>query len=515
MTFPTPTDPRPRYFIYARVSSEDQVKGHSIDSQLEICNRYVEFNGGIVVGVYKDEAKSAYKNHEKRLDFLRMLNDVRAGGCDRVAIYKIDRFSRNTIRSLTFLNEFVKQDIQFCSVCEQMDFTTPEGKLMFTNMAGWAQYYSENLSRVTKVGKEARAKKGYWNGDLSWGYRLAEDGINAEPDPVTSPGYKMAVKMYLSGAHSDATITSALNAKGYLTSNKTPFSKDTVRSMLTNIFYTGQVTYKSTVYPGKHQPLISVEDYERLQEVRRSKRLMPRCPNHSARVYPLSRLCQCADCGRTLRGISLGRNHDTRYYWCPDKGQYSGKCQSKSYRNAEHIERQVSNIFSDIKLPSDWMARTMQYLQAGRDFDADERRRSRLKEKLKRLAEMYTEGTYSRDEYSRKVLETKAELDSIKPATAPKLNIARAAEMLTNFANLYKGASPEKQQRLFQLMLERVFVAEMDVIAIQPQRDFYPLLICGGPDGHPLANRLTKIPVKLVQPATPLTRIPFLIYQGF
>src|SRR5262249_50960696 len=129
------------------------------------------------------------------------------------------------------------------SLSEQgMDFTTPIGKVMFGMLAMLAEYYSENLGLETKKGKAERKAKGLHNGLVPFGYRSAEGSI-AEFDPATKDGALRTFELAAEGA-SYARIAHALNAAGYRTAGnmrRGVFTKDTVRDMLGNRFYLGEL----------------------------------------------------------------------------------------------------------------------------------------------------------------------------------------------------------------------------------------------------------------------------------
>ena len=235
-----------RVAIYLRVSTDEQAReGHSLDAQLKICLAFAQQRGWEVVAVLRDpeenagptatptaqqprrrKATSSGKT-DRRPGFQKLIGMARRGGCDVALTHKLDRFSRSITDILTYLREFNKLGVAYTSATEQFDFTTPMGKVLLTLLAAFAEWYLDNLSAETKKGKRERAEKGYWNGDLSWGYRLAEGGAEAEPDPERAPGVLRAFTVFAEGLSSDLEIARLLNRDGYRTSGKRgsmPFS---------------------------------------------------------------------------------------------------------------------------------------------------------------------------------------------------------------------------------------------------------------------------------------------------
>ena len=158
-----------------------------------------------------------------------MLADAEAGLIDVVVVHKLDRFARNLRVTLETLERLERAGVGFVSISEQMDFTTPIGKVMLATLAAFAQYYSDNLSAETKKGKAERKAQGLYNGLLPFGLKTNPDGIPV-PDPETYPGLLLAFRLAAEGK-SDREVATALNAAGYRTSGnrgRNPFTKDTV-----------------------------------------------------------------------------------------------------------------------------------------------------------------------------------------------------------------------------------------------------------------------------------------------
>lgn len=506
MNYPGPNQ---RCAIYFRVSSKEQLEGHSLEAQKALCQEYARSRGWIVVALFEGEGESA--KSDKRKGFQRAIAFLRAGGADIFLTHKVDRFARNLFDALTYWHELNSLGIKYCSVSEQFDFTTPMGWLMMIMLAALAELFLKNLSAETAKGKRQRAVKGLWNGDLPFGYRLAADGVHAEPDPASAPGVELAFSEYAKGVYNDLDIARRLNAAGYRTRGKRgsiPFSKDTVCSMLKNPFYKGVVTYKGDEFPGRQTALVDADLYERAQAMRRRRRLAPRRGNRNKRPYPLSQIAFCADCRRPLRGMSIRQR---RYYRDPDR-DYDGNCQSPRYIPADALEGAVTALLMSIQLSD--VGRLVELAGNGHDPATAERRRLRAEAKRRRANELYLEGLTDRAGYDRAMLESQAELDAIRPASA--FDVARAADLLRNLPRLWAEANDQERKTLLQAMLERVFVRGTEVVAVQSTTDLYPLLklVWSGPDGERGSSRLRLLPTlhntALIAPATPPAHVgPF------
>src|SRR5436853_186146 len=137
-----------------------------------------------------------------------MQTDAEAGLLDVVLVHKLDRFARNLRVTLETLDRLENVRVGFASIAENMDFTSPIGKVILATLAAFAQYYSDNLSWETKKGKTERKRQGLYNGLLPFGIKKNDDGIPV-PDPETYPGLLQAFRLAADG-NSDRQIAEAL-----------------------------------------------------------------------------------------------------------------------------------------------------------------------------------------------------------------------------------------------------------------------------------------------------------------
>src|SRR5712692_6170609 len=182
-----------RAAAYIRVSSEEQVDGHSLDAQKRAIEQACAERDWTIVEWYADEGISAHTDDiAKRPAFHKLVQDAQRHRFDAVVVHKLDRFARSVVVALGTFKLLNNLGITFLSLSEQgMDFTTPMGKVLFGMLALLAEYYSENLGLETKKGKAERKAKGLHNGLVPFGYRSV-DGALAEPDPETAPGATLA-----------------------------------------------------------------------------------------------------------------------------------------------------------------------------------------------------------------------------------------------------------------------------------------------------------------------------------
>ena len=123
--------------VYARVSSEEQVEGYSLDAQRRAFRALVEGRGWTVFHEYLEEGRSAHTDDiRKRPVFKQAIDDALAGRYDVLVVHKIDRFSRKLRVTLEYFEKLGKAGVGFVSIQNEIDYSTPTGKFMLVMQGG-------------------------------------------------------------------------------------------------------------------------------------------------------------------------------------------------------------------------------------------------------------------------------------------------------------------------------------------------------------------------------------------
>src|SRR3984957_19753153 len=140
--------------VYARVST---LNGQSPEMQLREVREYCQRRGGTVVTEYMDVGISGAK--EKRPELDRLLDDAHERRFDVVVVWRFDRFARSVSHLLRALEDFRSLGIQFVSLSEQVDTSTPTGKMVFTVLGAVAELERNLIVERVRAGlRHARAK---------------------------------------------------------------------------------------------------------------------------------------------------------------------------------------------------------------------------------------------------------------------------------------------------------------------------------------------------------------------
>ena len=512
-----------RAAAYIRVSTTGQAEeGHSLDAQLQDIRTYAEARGWPLVEVYRDEGLSGSLSDRPGLS--RLLKDADAGLFDVVIVHKVDRFFRDLAGFLNALRQLNDAGVGFLSVRENIDFTSAWGKLALVILATIAEIFLDILKEETSKGKRQRVREGLWNGSIPTGYCLGlcanctdpngpgycpyvgrenvGDGQNLVLHPIDSVAIAKMFEWYATGDYSDADIADALNHYEFeLPDGNTvifrtrgrghgskyppgPYGKDTVRSILQRKFYTGVVTYKGDEMPGNHPPIIDLELYDKVQAMRklRGRNSRQRRGGKPTRVFPLTGILRCDECGGRMRGLSA--NGGVRYYACVNRLQKKTPCQQPMVR-ADDIEAQVAELI--IAMPGDredWREDVLAHAFPDENLLAAEEQAASLHARYDRLVELYVSGKIDREQFNQQEADYRRELALL--TAGKKRDMLETVQLVLDFPDLWDNADPLQKKELLQRIFATVHVKGKKIEGVQPVKSFYALFeyCCYGSDGN-------------------------------
>jgi DNA invertase Pin-like site-specific DNA recombinase len=143
-----------RAAVYARVSTNN---GQSPAMQLREISQYCARRGWKLAAEYVDRGISGAK--EKRPELDRLMADAHRRKFDAVVVWKFDRFARSVSHLLRALENFQALGIEFVSLSESVDTTTPAGKMVFTVLGAVAELERSLIGERVRAGlRNAKAK---------------------------------------------------------------------------------------------------------------------------------------------------------------------------------------------------------------------------------------------------------------------------------------------------------------------------------------------------------------------
>jgi DNA invertase Pin-like site-specific DNA recombinase len=495
-TSPTPpgmTDRTLRAVAYVRESTEEQGQGFSPDAQRQGIRRFAPENNLELVGEYCD-FHSGWRKSEARPEFQRLMADAAEGKFDVVLVFHTSRFARNQVEARRYKQLLRERlGIRVVSVTQPMgeDHTDPSAFLAESIHEMFDEYYSVSLSFWTRSGLKEKARQGHLVGSLPWGYVRDPATKLATPHPERAPLVLAMFERYSTGQESDRTLAAWLNTKGARTARGRLFSKDTVREMLCNAAYAGYVSGlrdKSRAIKGLHEPIVSDELFDRVQEVR-SWRTRVVKPGRPSEEYLLRKLIHCERCGARMHGCRTGWE-GMRRYQCSTR-RHHGDCE-QMMTPAQPLEEQLIDWLHDFQ-PDDALRQlVLDAIQthSGAHPGEDAERRRELTAQLERLRDLYVMGDITKPQYAMRRQMMEEELQRAKPPTDPDLD--RAHAILEDFARFWDAEpNPAERRKLLLSLFAQVWAKDNQIVAVKPRPEFarYFKAIDEARPKHPKADR--------------------------
>lgn len=335
-----------KYFIYARKSSESEDRQvQSIEDQLNKLRELARDLGLDVVKVFT-EAKSA-KQPNNRPVFEDMLVQIEKGEAQGILCWQINRLSRNPVDSGK-INWMLQQGIIKSIQTIDKQYLPEDNVLMFSVESGMANQFILDLRKNTKRGLEGKVQRGELPGKAPQGYM--NDVIN-KTIIKDSERFDLIKKMWglmLTGSYSPPQILEIVNKEwGYLTrkcrrSGERPMSRSEIYRIFSDPFYYGFFKYGGKIYKGNQEPMITIEEFERVQELLGKKdKSKPKTHDFSFTGIIRCGYCGCLITAEEKRKFIKSKKEYANYiYYHCTKRKQDANCKERSIRQ-EELEKQI------------------------------------------------------------------------------------------------------------------------------------------------------------------------------
>lgn len=333
--------------IYCRVSSKEQVDGTSLESQQIACKEYAVRNYLNVVRVFVERGESAkFADRPQLLDMLEFCAKSERG-IEQVLVWKVDRLARNVGDHFNIKAGLMKRGIRVVSVTEPID-AKPEGKLLETILAGFAQFDNDIRAARCTQGMRRKIQDGIFPWKPPLGYKSANrpGAKKTLPDMPDLPAFSIIQTGFLefaAGNLTKARLLRLLNARGLRSRHGKSLAPQSIDNMLSDAFYAGVIRdpWSGEELQGGHVPMISRQTFNAIQKIigKRSNSV-PHCAVRTE--FPLRTFVRCANCEATLTGsFSRGRSARYPYYRCFRRG-----CDNKCSYPLADVHREFETFLS-------------------------------------------------------------------------------------------------------------------------------------------------------------------------
>lgn len=403
-----------RVALYVRVSALMGRGGdefHSPSVQLSAMQRVTA--GLRQVAIIEDLDRTGRHFNREGIDKIRGMAE--RGEIDALAVYDVSRLGRNVRESLGFLAELADRGVTILSACEQVDTSTPAGRLMLTNMLAIAEYRSDEIARSWSAAIGRRAEQGKHHG-RPLGYLKQDKKLVV--DPVLGPVIAKAWRDYAAGVTISQICRDLSEARGC------PVHAGNTKNIFRRQVYLGHVTASGQVVStDAHPALIDVDIWEAVQ-LRLARDA--KTPSRNLEVtWALVGLSFCP-CGARLQRQPRWRKGIHEQRLCcgqgPSRGM-AGGCEGIGFPLMTAVESEVLRQVEAyiVLLRTDDAARAEQLVRrhtAMADATALRRRLGQVQDAVARLAKAWALGELTDDEYHRPAAELKAEADTLRARLA-------------------------------------------------------------------------------------------------
>ncbi|MFN7910803.1 MAG: recombinase family protein [Bacteroidota bacterium] len=316
-----------RAAIMARVSSDEQATGYSLDSQMEQLKKYCEQRNIEVVYEFFEDASAKTFNRPAFEKFLKMAKSNK-GFVDYFLFISWDRFSRNTTDAYMMIRTLKGMGIETQATTQPIDFSIPESKFLLAYYLTFPEVDNDRRSIKIKDGIRMAWKSGRWVSGAPKGYLNSRDALN-KPLLIANPKLVPAITTMFELA---ATGMSQYRIREEIKDLGLVYSRNGIAIALRNPIYMGKLILPpgedgtgAAIVDGVHEGIISEELFYQVQDRlnrKANKRIAPK--NKKLRAeFPLRGILNCNKCDGLMTGSAstskTGGKHF--YYHCNNCGK--------------------------------------------------------------------------------------------------------------------------------------------------------------------------------------------------
>ena len=439
---------------YCRVSTTEQIKyGVSINAQKQtLINYCIENNYDY--DVYADEGISG-SSIIKRPALSELLDNIK--NYDMLIFTKLDRLSRNVKDAITINELLQKHNVKMIAIQDQyIDTSTANGEFIFNLRYALAQQERKQDSERIKVAFDYKVKvtKEVLSGTKIYGYDIVDKHYVINEEEASN--IKKLYEMYIN--------TGSINkvAKWWQKHVKNELI-NTVRDRLFNIKYNGKFLYKDVVYEDYIPQIIDDDTFNKVQELLKTNYKVYPNKAFKDKYYLFSGIAYCSECGRRMNGTTY--KSGSKAYRCSRKEQ--DRCINNKYFREKDIEQE---LFKQLPFLLDKVSLKIKEYQEEENIKDNT---PKIKEKIKRLQDIYINGMIDlKDyEYKYKLLNDELELEQKKLKPKKKINTDIMELKNINYLKMINSLSESDKQILYKSIIARIDINSKKEIQVKLKLD--------------------------------------------
>ena len=375
--------PKYKLFLYARKSSEGEDRQvQSIPDQTNHLTRLAA-DVGIEIVEILSESKSA-KSPNNRPIFESMLQRIEAGEADGILCWEINRLSRNPVDSGR-IQWMLQQGLIKLVRTMNREYKPDDNALLLSVESGSANQFILDLKKGVRRGLDSKLEKGLAPIIAPLGYLNTKIEARGEnyiiKDPERFDVIRRMWDLMLTGNYTPPAILDVANNQWGLRTRKMkkrgskPLSRSTIYRIFTDPFYVGLFNYRGRTYQGKHDPMITLDEFDRVQMLlgREGK---PRPQTHE---FAFTGVITCGECGSAITAIEkkklvkkTGEIKTYTYYYCTRR-KNGTNCTQRAGVAAAQLEAQIECEVMNITILPEFKDWALEILNEQNDTEIEQR----------------------------------------------------------------------------------------------------------------------------------------------
>ncbi len=458
-----------RAALYIRVSTLEQAQeGYSVGEQKERLIAYCKAKDWLIADIYVDGGYTG--SNLKRPGIQKLISET--DKFEMVLVYKLDRLSRCQRDTLYLIEEvFRPNDVDFISMQESFDTSTPFGKAMIGLLAVFAQLEREQIKERTWMGRVARAKTGLYHGggNIPIGYEYSDGKLVI--NPYEAEQVKKIYEWYLSGLSLKA-ITERLQNEGYTNKYSSYNSWSSVRNILGNETYTGRLHFGDIVVENAHEAIISDEQYKAAQILRGKKQEMYGPAFQSKHM--LTGLMFCGKCGGRYYLRNSGKYS---YYACYSRTKQmqsmvkDPNCMNKIWKVQELdtvVDLKIRELLQSPKMAAEIAVSRPKKTPVVSNNSNIEKRIRDIDKQISKLMELYQMDDIPAELLGEKINKLYGERTALQETLIPEAEPSAmpfdlVKELIADAAQIWDYADESQKHRILQSLITKIVITDDNV----------------------------------------------------
>jgi len=407
------------YFQYARKSSEGEDRqALSIPAQLRDNEQVIKRNNLSIIDTFTDEASASIPFN--RPGYTDMIRRIKKGEASGIVVWHVNRLIRNPMEEGEF--KWLLQTGVIKSIwTPNREYRSEDNALLFSIEASMATQYTRDLSVNVKRGMRQQYERGEPAGIAPFGYlntKFPISGTNfTKEDPAVFPILRKGFDLMLTGAYTVREIGTILFEQyGLRSKNGRQISKNTLYKLFTKPFYYGYFIRNGTIYKGNYRPLITVQEYDQIQQILGKKGK----PRYKRLSFPFTGFIKCGSCGcaitatEKVKMTKAGELKSYVFYYCTKRRKGSEHCLEKKYTTKSEIESLIVNELLRFEIAPAFKRWALEYFKRNYQVEIDKRNalaqvetmhEQKLLQELDTLLDLRIANSISEEKFQEKKLE--------------------------------------------------------------------------------------------------------------